>query len=598
MFRRSFDSILDECLAALRRGESLEDCLARYPQHAQRLRPLLSLALRLGQTPRSEPRPSAQAAAWQRFRLRAAQLRAGRGRGAGIGWLRPLALAASLLIALFLAGGATVYAAQDSLPDSPLYRVKLATEEVRLFFTFDDADRASLLLDQSRERTQEIRELLQRGRPIPGSVLSALRDRNQRALRLLADRPQEGELLARAREQIATQEDLLLAIWDEVSPSAQDDYAALVAALHNARLAPPSAAVSRPLSADDLAGGVLQISGTVEPASDGIWRFGGVEVRVDERTLGDLTLTPGQTAKVIAARGANGRLHALSLAITGAGAPEPPMLVSGAVEEVSDDSITVAGQRIAITRSTLLKLKLEPGRRVEITVNELAGQAVAAEVEPASAPAVEEGVPLAYEGQVERDVSTARASSRWLIGGQTFIVTPATVIDARAGALAPGARVRVEAVSQDGQLLARRVTTLAGRAGDEPVRLDGLFQGVRGGSWLVSGMEVIPPAGASLPQEGALISIVGQRQGNRLVGEEAIALAPPDSDDLVQIEGAITSIGQELLRIGLARVRLTEETRVVGEPVLRARTTVWGRAAADGTLEAVYINVLDAQPLR
>ncbi|GAG15763.1 unnamed protein product, partial [marine sediment metagenome] len=45
-------SILDECLAALSRGESLEACLARYPQHAEELRTHLLLAQRLSLTPR------------------------------------------------------------------------------------------------------------------------------------------------------------------------------------------------------------------------------------------------------------------------------------------------------------------------------------------------------------------------------------------------------------------------------------------------------------------------------------------------------------------------------------------------------------------
>ncbi len=53
---RGFAAILDECLAALSQGESLEDCLARYPKHTEELRANLVLAQRLAQTPRHEPR--------------------------------------------------------------------------------------------------------------------------------------------------------------------------------------------------------------------------------------------------------------------------------------------------------------------------------------------------------------------------------------------------------------------------------------------------------------------------------------------------------------------------------------------------------------
>jgi len=45
---RTFRSILDDCLTALQQGESVEACLSRYPRHAERLRPLLTLARRRG----------------------------------------------------------------------------------------------------------------------------------------------------------------------------------------------------------------------------------------------------------------------------------------------------------------------------------------------------------------------------------------------------------------------------------------------------------------------------------------------------------------------------------------------------------------------
>ena len=39
---RTFDTILDECVDRVNRGESIEDCLAGYPEHAEELEPLLS----------------------------------------------------------------------------------------------------------------------------------------------------------------------------------------------------------------------------------------------------------------------------------------------------------------------------------------------------------------------------------------------------------------------------------------------------------------------------------------------------------------------------------------------------------------------------
>src|SRR2546426_12696628 len=73
---RSFNSILDECLAAFQQGETVDECLARYPVHAERLERLLTLADKVRSTPPALPRAWRQAAAWQRVNQPATDLRA------------------------------------------------------------------------------------------------------------------------------------------------------------------------------------------------------------------------------------------------------------------------------------------------------------------------------------------------------------------------------------------------------------------------------------------------------------------------------------------------------------------------------------------
>ena len=58
----TFEDILDLCLDALEHGETIEDCLTRYPQHAGELAPLLSLATAV----RSAPQPRLSASAFAR----------------------------------------------------------------------------------------------------------------------------------------------------------------------------------------------------------------------------------------------------------------------------------------------------------------------------------------------------------------------------------------------------------------------------------------------------------------------------------------------------------------------------------------------------
>lgn len=592
MAGRGFDAALDECLAALQRGESLESCLSRYPKHAQGLRSLLSLGQTIRRLPRSAPSSAASAAAWRRLRLRAQELRLARTRGAGSLWLRSLAVAASLVLAVIIAGGGTVFAAQDSLPDSPLYRVKLASEDARLWFVFDETEKGDILLDQSDERTEEIIALLQKGKPVPGRVLSALQDRNARVAAILEDHPEEIALSARAEEQSAAQEELLLALWEDVSPGAQSDYSQTVAALHNTQLRIGGSQATA-VSPDDLAGGVLNIAGEAERSAEGLWRFGGVEVRVDERTIGGEALEPGQTAKVIAARGPNGRLQALNVVTAEASAPSQRTIVAGSIDGFANGEVQVAGQTITITRNTLLRLKLKPGQRVEITVNNVGGRAVASTVKSAPIDQEEEGLPfLTYEGRIEDEARTSGETNEWTVGGQRFVITSTTEIDARGGQVKRGNRARLEATSQDGALRATRVVILDKGDEDDSVNIEGLFQGVVGGNWRVGGLEIVPPAGEAPPATGSVVRVEGRWEDGRLEGEKVILLVSPDGGQLVRLQGVISQIAADSWQLGIAQVEVGEDTLIIGDPEKGARALVWAHHSG-GRLQAAYINVLD-----
>ena len=82
---RAFADILQECLEATVEGQvGVEDCLARYPQHAPRLEELLRLSSGVRKLPLPTPMPEMLAAGEQQL-LQAARLRASAGCG---GWLR------------------------------------------------------------------------------------------------------------------------------------------------------------------------------------------------------------------------------------------------------------------------------------------------------------------------------------------------------------------------------------------------------------------------------------------------------------------------------------------------------------------------------
>lgn len=62
-----FDRILDECIDRIKRGESLEDCLANYPDHAGQLKPLLEAVLQTREVYSYTPSAASKRVARQRF---------------------------------------------------------------------------------------------------------------------------------------------------------------------------------------------------------------------------------------------------------------------------------------------------------------------------------------------------------------------------------------------------------------------------------------------------------------------------------------------------------------------------------------------------
>ena len=75
---------------------------------------------------------------------------------------------------LFGGAGATVYAAQDALPNDALYTLKTATEDLRLAFALDAQSELDLLLNYSDRRMSEVLALSKAGEAIPQDVIVRL----------------------------------------------------------------------------------------------------------------------------------------------------------------------------------------------------------------------------------------------------------------------------------------------------------------------------------------------------------------------------------------------------------------------------------------
>lgn len=131
------DEILEQCLRELASGDSsLEECLARHPEHAAQLEPLLRTASRIeaGAGIRPSPMFKARARAKLTLHMKAHPRHAAR---SGFDLRRLAAGFAALLLALLVTG--TVYA-QGALPGDALYGWKLASERAWRVFSPDAVD--------------------------------------------------------------------------------------------------------------------------------------------------------------------------------------------------------------------------------------------------------------------------------------------------------------------------------------------------------------------------------------------------------------------------------------------------------------------------
>ena len=163
---KEFDNILNECLERmLVNGETVEQCLASYPEQATELEPLLQTALATKKASAIQPRPEFKARARYQFHSALHELEVKRNRPF-FSWRQPRwATAIAVILILLVVGGGTVVTAGNSMPDDALYSVKLATEEIRLTLTPSDLDKAKLYASFADKRVPEIAQMAKEGKP-------------------------------------------------------------------------------------------------------------------------------------------------------------------------------------------------------------------------------------------------------------------------------------------------------------------------------------------------------------------------------------------------------------------------------------------------
>lgn len=155
---KTIQKVLASCLDSIEKGESLDRCLARYPEMTKELEPLLRAALFVHRATRINARSEFKASTRRRL---LSSLKPGQPsvlKRPFLSWhFRWTVALASLLVVLL--GSGTIVMANNSLPDQPLYPVKVATEEVQLALTPNKIYKAQIEMDMVERRTEEIAEL-------------------------------------------------------------------------------------------------------------------------------------------------------------------------------------------------------------------------------------------------------------------------------------------------------------------------------------------------------------------------------------------------------------------------------------------------------
>jgi hypothetical protein len=141
--------ILDTCLSQIEEGEaSLDECLARHPEHAAQLQPLLHAATKLARGREVMPDPSYRMRARSQLNVYMQQ-NPQRKRVSPVFWRVAVSLAT--MVMLFIASGTAF--AQQALPGDALYNWKLTSEHL---WRFTSSDQLGFDITLSQRRMNEL----------------------------------------------------------------------------------------------------------------------------------------------------------------------------------------------------------------------------------------------------------------------------------------------------------------------------------------------------------------------------------------------------------------------------------------------------------
>jgi hypothetical protein len=168
MRSKRIEEIFEECLERVFDGESIEECVSRYPEQAKELRELLETAVATRKAVAVEPRPEFRARARQQLQnaLRERETLQQRRWHFKWNWQPRWAVGLTAFLVLIISGSGAVLASNNSMPGQALYAVKLAAEQVRLAVATSPEAKAEVYVGLAERRVDEIVYLANNGNAI------------------------------------------------------------------------------------------------------------------------------------------------------------------------------------------------------------------------------------------------------------------------------------------------------------------------------------------------------------------------------------------------------------------------------------------------
>ena len=557
---KGLENALDECLARIEEGESLEDCLQRFPQYRDELRPLLRTALvidRAFEQSVQESAPPEKALARARTRFMAEVSRRDHGENSEgddslwdrwFGWIPDLfrsrglhTVAITLLLLIALLGGSTM-ASANSLPGDALYGVKRASEQVRLFLTLGEETRTELQRQYEERRVKEVKEVTQKGRKVEvtfeGAVESVQDDTivvSGIPVRLSSDADE-------ARPSVGTKV--------QVAAETQDDGSVKAKALRVE---------------------------TQEPAAEGTDSPNARPTFTPVRATPKPTFTPQPTP-------------------TNTSLPPTP---TEAPTEMPTEVETEEAMATVVDTETPVETATQASTITPLPTDTPPPTATNTPLPPP------DEVKIRIEGVIE-DIG----DSHWTVAGTRFELGSVVLINQERAQAQVGGWATVDAVKKpDGRIIARSIRVLHGP--DEPPQ-DKEFRGVieswGGEAWVIAGQRVLITSDTIIegtPKVGAIARVKAEQYADGRLVAKGITVESEPEQQVVQFEGIIQELppsaphslnGNWIVEADGERVtvRVTGNTEIDGKPEVGLTVEVEGTWMNDGSVRAESIAVDDS----